>query len=128
MFSSILEKVLAVMLTLVIVAAMGTLWYADHEHEQIAPLKLSLASAALSAKQAGIDRDQAIKAASDAVAQLKIANDAKAQAVQSAEVAATAASSAHANLVKAAQSKAVAATLDAPLEPQVWGAIFNSGD
>lgn len=125
MFSSILDKVLAALLAVALLGGAGSLWYADHEHQKIAPLQLAVATANTAAKQAAIDRDAAILAASNAQVQAKAAQDAQHAAENSAAVAAKDAKDAKSKLAIAGETPAIAKVLDTPLPPEVWNAINN---
>ena len=125
MFSSILDKVLATLLAIALLGGAGSLWYADHEHQKIAPLQLEVNNANTAAKQAQADRDAAILAANNAQVQAKAAQDAEAAAVQSAASAAQAASNAKSKLAIAGKTPAIAKVLDTPLPPEIWNAINN---
>lgn len=123
---TLLDKLLSVALGVTIIAACGSLWYADHEHGKIEPLTQKLRDANTAAKQADADRDAALKAAADAQAQLKAASDAVAQANHNAAVAADAASAAHGKLALVSKSPDAAKVLDTSVPAQVWEAINNT--
>jgi hypothetical protein len=125
MFSSILDKVLTACLAVALLIGAGSLWYADHEHQKIAPLQLAVSNANTAAKQAAADRDAAILAANNAQVQAKAAQDAQQVAENSAAVAASAAKDAKSKLALAGKTPAIAKVLDTPLPPEVWNAINN---
>jgi multidrug resistance efflux pump len=121
----ILEKLLAAALGISIIVACGSLWYADREHQQIAPLQSKIADAQQAAQQASNDRDAAIKAADAARAQLKAAQTAFAEAASAANAASSAAASARAKLQAAQSSAETAKLLTTPVPGTVWDAIYN---
>jgi hypothetical protein len=125
----IIDKVLATLLALAILAATGALWYADHEHGQIKPLQDKVSAAALAASQAVADRNAALDAARDAQRQASAAQAAMVAAQASATQAASEAKAAHDKLSSVAKAPDVAKTLDTPLPKAVWDAIYKpAGD
>lgn len=125
----LLDKLLAVALGVAILGGAGALWYADHEHQQIAPLALKVQNAQTAAKQAAADRDVAVAAAKDAQMQLAAAELASSEAHATAAKAASDAAAARGKLAIAGKSPEVAKTLDTQLPRQVWDAIYKpTGD
>lgn len=128
MFTSIVDKILLALLAGALLAGAGAIWYADHEHAQIAPLQQKVADAAVAASQAVADREAAQQAASDAQAQLAAAQKAIAAQAASAASAASAAATARSALAAlAAKQPTIKQTLDIPLSKDVWDAMYNAG-
>jgi hypothetical protein len=126
MISTVLDKVLAVMLAIALLCGAGALWYADHERGLIQPLQDKYDNAAIAAKQAAADRDAAIENLRLANLQIEASNKAVEAAAASEASAVAAASDAHAALAAIAKTNPkTAGTLDMPLPPNVWGAIYN---
>lgn len=128
MISTVLDKVLAVMFALALLAGAGALWYADHEHQQLKPLQDKYDNAAIAAKQAAADRDTAIENLRLAQLQAEASNNAADAAAASEAAAVQDASDAHAALAAVAKANpAAASTLNMPLPAGVWGAIYSTG-
>lgn len=125
MFSTIVDRALLALLVASIFAGLGTLVYAQHEHGQVATLRMSVQDAKREQKQAEADRDAALQAAAAAQKQQQAVQDAIAVQAKQFDAAQHFAVEARAKIGMASKSPQTAKILETPVPKEIWDAIYQ---